>query len=446
MSQTSPVTVSALNSILFGAAQEDSKDSLYQEISTYRLRIAQAMEKLNALPSMESAALTPQNIDSVVAKWGNRLHVGTEENKLSITFNPHHVNYLYGPLQALSTIANNAIVYQTAPIHTTNIKMGVTRTIEISNANPAADIESKLNRESSYAAHALASRSTHGLRTPHGTGVTLRNSSHEGMNICHPHAQGSPNKFSSICYGNNKWAEALSTARSGVDAVSAIDRAAIWITSANMNDMYGNLLTKYVVVPAAEQSLPAPFRRHIDDLMHFAVEWLYVPMLSFVADHHSHDLEGFNEDCRTLSNNILHEEETFNRLLGLDALLGLVPTGSSGELAPTPANWALFSLRAMFTNPVGTGGCMPNVLPYAEALLASARKIYALWLLCNSRLLASSKQCLLNSLRVDAYTPPYQNIWSLDDLTTMLNAPKGLYTVCKHYTAATAEGIPWLDY
>lgn len=448
-------SLTQLNTFLFGSADAGVEQELYNEVSGLRQRIREITQRLQELPSLRNRVLKEENIHSFGNKWDNVEISNRPGGTYGIRADNHHVNFLYGNQQDSSNIQNGAVIFQTMPRYTTLMQMTPSRAVTLSNQTNLSNLRDSLHnvRPLAFMNVSPEALQAFGGEVPAFT-YSLRR--HSSYNLCHPHAQGTAEAFTSICYGNNKWAEALQAASNATDFLAAVDRMLIWMTSANMQDMYGSTLSEHLVLPQAEPSRFNIHHQYINEVFRSALRHVFYPAVEMLIEMNTNLVaDGYEvglSDIEDAFADILDAYTSSAEYASLYNTAGIIETFTSKALngsakLDAPAFSLLLNKRLLQTSESVMDhfpGYIDRDYVAALSLLAFAKRIYALWLTYNTRYVPRNAACLEVAALMDAYNVPHSTSFRFETEMTALLAPRTLYRIYQHFNPGNT-GLPeWL--
>lgn len=424
-----------LQGFLFGEHSDSHKQELMMELTSLKMRIIEKINEINALPKADAAKIPERALAGLAERW-SELYIRVNDNNLFITLNKLPLNFLYGSYQ--DAVANDSIIYQSAPAYAMELRVTPTRHTSLRNVTNFSNLNDSISEVMSSAMATLGERNllSELSSTPRDLGLTLSGQNSNG--VCHPHAQGSPGSFSSICYGNNRWSEDLLRLSSGLDFASVIDRVLLWFVSGNMLDMYDGFMSPRIIPPTNESSLPADIVDVVNALFRHVLQRYYTPLAVELRNHSGEPSIQMFENVlplfRAMNEELANDEEILD-ILDLKKLLDLLNTytgkqdASGATMHKIPMLYALIALRGALTNsyPLYSN---PPMREYTGTPIALMRRAYAAWLLCNTRYIYNRKHSLLNCLRVDVYAAENPvNLQSGVSFLNFIGAPAGMAAV-----------------
>ena len=416
MSSNLDLITNQANKVFFGVDNEQSEVDVVDQINLAKQQLVELMERYNALKHSKNHSFEEDHFRRITdLKPYVKFSVG--DNSIYIDMVDYPMHYLIGTKQEAAR--NGAVVLVGTPKNRASVCFNKSRLVTkrnmVSTTTRYALHDEKDYIESYMDYLSIAKFSDDQLEKLESTYYTANS------DLSHPHAQGTQSNFTSTCFGNNKWVDSYTRARSLTDYVDVIRRAILWFESANLADMYGSHSIPYIKTITKENAYPQEVRHLVESSFRTVITKVYKDAYDYANGNSEKSfaqlMAGLNElDAEALGANLSFSfdgKEVLSTTIMpfLKAVVSARYYQHYVELKSAPEN--VEATSQLFTE-----------------FIYRLNSMYAAWLLSNTHYLSYEKDCMYSDMRylVSSHLSAenkYAKL-SMDSINKLLCAPLAL--------------------
>lgn len=386
------IIASVANEVFLGVDPDNSEDTILQQIETAKMEMATLLEQYNTLKSSKHKVFTEEHFRSVIKQFPFA-KFSYDDNIIRMTLEDFSLNYLVGNKQ--DTARNNATLFVGNPHNTAGVTFHKGRLIDLVNNTTNFDYDfTEECEEVDNHIHFLHSKNPGVLEEETKAWMYVEELGSPYFisrgDLSHPHAQGTKNSFSSICYGNNRWSDSYSRAKSIADYIDVLRRAALWFESANLQDMYGSHSVPHIKDSVRENTFPQSVRGLVNECFEQIITSVYKQTIEYINNPGSIPFKDIIHKVKDLPLKRLAEQITFTHEGKTYLSTTLVPFINAFITLSTFEN----------NNDLLGEEHNPSLTSYTfTRWIFNLNSMYAAWVLTNNHVLPYSKDCMISDMR-----------------------------------------------